>query len=195
MVHWQLSWRRYELYCTLLLALEQNAIMSDMAVYIDGYLSKIREWVECMDIRYPLDCYDSYSTCTCNGKKQENISGKHSQHFTWIPAKPKPTMGNIWQINFSCLSLSHFVNAKLKSSRQALSSRTKLLWANSRARSDFQPKFSSLKLRTKPLRMGGCNVTQPGCILSIYSGPNLLGKVWNWSTHWPDTFTERERMR
>ena len=99
-------------------------------------------------------------------------------------------MGNIWQINFSCLSLSHFVNAKLKSSRQALSSRTKLLWANSRARSDFQPKFSSLKLRTKPLRMGGCNVTQPGCILSIYSGPNLLGKVWNWSTHWPDTFTE-----
>ena len=100
-------------------------------------------------------------------------------------------MGNIWQINFSCLSLSHFVNAKLKSSRQALSSRTKLLWANSRARSDFQPKFSSLKLRTKPLRMGGCNVTQPGCILSIYSGPNLLGKVWNWSTHWPDTFTER----
>ena len=99
-------------------------------------------------------------------------------------------MGNIWQINFSCLSLSHFVNAKLKSSRQALSSRTKLLWANSRARSDFQPKFSSLKLHTKPLRMGGCNVTQPGCILSIYSGPNLLGKVWNWSTHWPDTFTE-----
>ena len=101
-------------------------------------------------------------------------------------------MGNIWQINFSCLSLSHFVNAKLKSSRQALSSRTKLLWANSRARSDFQPKFSSLKLHTKPLRMGGCNVTQPGCILSIYSGPNLLGKVWNWSTHWPDTFTQRK---
>ena len=128
-------------------------------------------------------------------KKQENISGKHSQHFTWIPAKPKPTMGNIWQINFSCLSLSHFVNAKLKSSRQALSSRTKLLWANSRARSDFQPKFSSLKLHTKPLRMGGCNVTQPGCILSIYSGPNLLGKVWNWSTHWPDTFTEKGRLR
>ena len=32
--------------------------MSDMAVYIDGYLSKIREWVECMDIRldtpYPV---------------------------------------------------------------------------------------------------------------------------------------------
>ena len=51
--------RNRKIYCTLLLALEQNAIMSDMAVYIDGYLSKIREWVEYMDVRYPLDCYDS----------------------------------------------------------------------------------------------------------------------------------------